>query len=189
MAETPRTRRPSKRREKRPPIASPEEDPNVEAPGFASPPCLMHEVDPAYFGALPVNELIGLLNALLEAERAGVRVTAAYGAEIADPAARDALREVGIDEARFCAMLTRHVERLGGAPSKATGAFAGKAVAVAGDAARLDFLNRGQGWVVKRLKEMLPRIADAALHADLADMLDVHERNIARCAGLSGAGR
>jgi hypothetical protein len=145
---------------------------------------MMHEVDPAYFGAMPAGELIDLLNALLEAERAGVRVTSVYGAEAADPASREALREVGIDEARFCAMLTRQVERLGGAPSKATGAFAGKAIAVAGDAARLDFLNRGQGWVVKRLKEVLPKIADEQLHADLKDMLDVHERNIARCAGL-----
>ena len=116
-----------------------------------------------------------------------MRVNAVYGAEAADPAARTALREVGIDEARFCAMLTRHVERLGGTPSKATGAFVDKALAVSGDAPRLDFLNRGQGWVVKRLNEMLPKIADAALHADLANMLDVHERNIARCAALAGA--
>jgi hypothetical protein len=177
MVEIPRTKRPSTK-------ASRDENPNAEAQGFASPPCMMHEVDPAYFGAMPAGELIDLLNALLEAERAGVRVTSVYGAEAADPASREALREVGIDEARFCAMLTRQVERLGGAPSKATGAFAGKAIAVAGDAARLDFLNRGQGWVVKRLKEVLPKIADEQLHADLKDMLDVHERNIARCAGL-----
>jgi len=173
----------------RPPVAPPEEDPNVDAHGFASPPCLMHEVDPSYFGAMPADELVQLLNTLLEAERAGVRVTASYGAEAADPAARTALREVGIDEARFCAMLTRHVERLGGVASKATGAFVDKALAVSGDAPRLDFLNRGQGWVVKRLRETLPKIADAQLHADLADMLAVHERNIARCAGLGGERR
>jgi hypothetical protein len=177
------------RKRARPPIAPPEEDPNVEAHGFASPPCLMHEVDPAYFGAMPTDEQVALLNTLLEAERAGVRVTAAYGADAADPAARTALREVGLDEARFCAMLTRHIERLGGAPSKATGAFVEKALAVTGDAPRLDFLNRGQGWVAKRLKEALPRIADAQLHADLHDMLAVHERNIARCAELTGGGR
>jgi len=176
-------------RSKRTPVAPPEEDPNVEAHGFASPPCLMHEVDPAYFGAMPNDELVTLLNTLLEAERAGVRVTAAYGAEAADPAARTALREVGIDEARFCAMLTRHVERLGGVASKATGAFVDKALAVSGDPPRLDFLNRGQGWVVKRLKEALPQIADPQLHADLTDMLEVHERNIARCAGLGGGER
>ena len=179
-----------KRQSKGRAIAPPEEDPNVEAHGFASPPCLMHEVDPAYFGAMPNDELlVQLLNTLLEAERAGVRVTAAYGAEAADPAARTALREVGLDEARFCAMLTRHVARLGGVASKATGAFVDKALAVSGDAPRLDFLNRGQGWIVKRLKEALPKIADAQLHADLADMLDVHERNIARCAGLGGGER
>ena len=168
----------------RPEIAPPEEDPNAEAPGYASPPCFMHEVDPAYAGAMPADELIALLNQLAEAERAGARVTAAYGGDAADPSLRTALREVGRDEARFCAMLSRHVERLGGAPSHATGAFLEKALAVEGDAARLAFLNRGQGWVVRKLRETLPKIADDRLHADLADMLAVHERNIARCDAL-----
>ena len=34
----------------RPPIAPPEEDPNVTPIETASPPCFMHEVDPAYMG-------------------------------------------------------------------------------------------------------------------------------------------
>jgi hypothetical protein len=171
---------------RRPDIAPPEEDPNAEAPGYASPPCMMHEMDPAYAGVLPRDELIALLNQLAEAERAGVRVTAAYGGDAADEAVRRALREVGLDEARFCAMLTRHVERLGGRPSHATGAFVEKALAVEGDGARLAFLNRGQGWVVRKLREALPRIADDALHADLAEMLAAHERNIGRCEALAG---
>ncbi|HEY9539453.1 MAG TPA: DUF6306 domain-containing protein, partial [Kiloniellaceae bacterium] len=93
-------------------------------------------------------------------------------------------REVAMDEARFCGMLTRHVTRLGGTPSRATGAFYDKVVALDSPADRLALVNRGQGWVVRRLREALGRIADGALQSDLEDMLQVHESNIARCNAL-----
>ena len=44
--------------------------------------------------------------------------------------------------------------------------------------ARLVFLNRGQGWVVRKLREMMPRIPDDALYVDLAHMLSSHVANI-----------
>ena len=47
---------------------------------------------------------------------------------------------------------------------------------------RIAFLNRGQGWVVRKLKEMLPKVRDDALHRDLADMLRSHEINIERAS-------
>jgi NAD(P)H-dependent flavin oxidoreductase YrpB (nitropropane dioxygenase family) len=40
------------------------------------------------------------------------------------------------------------------------------------------FLNRGQGWVVRKLKALLPTIRDEAIHADLAAMLVSNETNI-----------
>jgi hypothetical protein len=49
--------------------------------GYSSPPCYAHEIAPDYFGkpqTMPTEELISLLNALLEAERAGARVLAAF---------------------------------------------------------------------------------------------------------------
>ncbi|HEY1710784.1 MAG TPA: DUF6306 domain-containing protein [Rhizomicrobium sp.] len=45
--------------------------------------------------------------------------------------------------------------------------------------ARVAFINRGQGWVVKKLREMLPKVRDDAMHADFKAMLDGHETNIA----------
>ena len=45
---------------------------------------------------------------------------------------------------------------------------------------RLDFLNRGQAWVVRRLEALIPRIQDAQIRADLALMLDAHRSNIKR---------
>src|SRR3546814_2777322 len=45
----------------------------AEEEGYASPPCSMHELDPAYLGYLSTAETIELLNELLEGERAGAR--------------------------------------------------------------------------------------------------------------------
>jgi hypothetical protein len=151
--------------------------------GFASPPCFMHELDPAWMGYFPRDELLALLNLLLEGERAGARGVGALG-RTAEPHHRDVLSDVARDEARYCAMLTGHIERLGGTASRETGAFYDKLLAAPTAADRLHLLDRGQGWVVRKLREALPRIGDDALHADLREMLVTHERNIVRCNAL-----
>ncbi len=45
--------------------------------------------------------------------------------------------------------------------------------------ARIAFLNRGQGWVVRKLRDMIPRVRDSALVLDLDRMLSSHVANIA----------
>lgn len=156
--------------------------------GYASPVCYAAEMDPGYFGYLSRAELLELLNTLLEAERAGAKVAAAWEGEAAEPALRALLAEVKRDEARFVAMLTRLVQRLGGEPSRATGNFVEKALALDGPPGeRLRFLNRGQGWVIRKLAEALPRIPDDSVHGELRDMLEVHEANVARCEAAIGA--
>jgi hypothetical protein len=72
-----------------------------DLPDGASPPCLMGEADPAYFGYLGRSEVLDLLNLLLECERAGARGVAALAARSTDTEIRDALREIAADEARF----------------------------------------------------------------------------------------
>ncbi|MBL26264.1 MAG: hypothetical protein CMM50_01755 [Rhodospirillaceae bacterium] len=148
----------------------------------------MHEVDPAWLGRWPVAEVIDLLNVLLEAERAGAKVTRAMAGDATSPEAREALTDIAGDEARFCAMLSRHVERLGGTPSPKTGAFREKVMALEDEAARLALLDKGQAWVVRKIAEALPHLSDDALHADLVDMLDVHERNLVRSGALRPGG-
>lgn len=126
------------------------------------------------------EELTAFLNELLEAERAGARVAleSARAAETSD--LRGLLTMIQKDEARWCAMLASHIKSLGVRPTTQTGAFYGKAMAIADLRDRIVFLNRGQGWVVRKLREMLPRLHDEQLHADLAEMLRSHEVNIAR---------
>ena len=141
-------------------------------------------MDPAYLGYLGRAELLDLLNLLLECERAGARGVADLAARADAADIRETLREIAQDEARFCAMLSGHIKGLLGTPSEATGGFYDKLIAREGLKAQLDLLDRGQGWVADKLREMLPKIAQEGLHRDLADMLAVHDVNIARARRL-----
>lgn len=147
----------------------------------ASPACFAHEADDRCMGYADRAQLLAALNELLEAERAGARVAqrtmqqAAVGFE-------PLLRTIQRDEARWCGVLTHAIQRLGGEPSRATGAFYAKAMAIDEIPARLAFLNRGQQWVVRKLQALLPRVGAAQLQAGLGAMLAAHEANIARVA-------
>src|SRR5205814_9548831 len=96
-----------------------------------SPAYSMHEADDQYMGYASKDELITFLSELLEAERAGARVTleSAHAAE-SGPVA-ELMRNVQHDEARWCGMLSRQLKDLGAAPSRKVGAFYGKAMAIA----------------------------------------------------------
>ena len=157
---------------------------------FGSPACSMREADDAYMGFVGRDELASLLQELLEAERAGARVAleSARGAAAAPVA--ELMRTIHRDEARWCAMLASHIKALGlgRSPSTRVGAFYNKAMAISDLYQRIDFLNRGQPWVVRRLREMLPRLRDEALHQDLSRMLQAHEANIALATGVAHRG-
>lgn len=124
------------------------------------------------------EELAQELNILLEAERAGARVGARLTAEAPDPEFKALARVIHADEIRWCKLLFRALTELGAEPSDKVGDFYQAALAIDGPEARLAFTNRGQGWVAKKLRGLVPRIRDAGLRADLAEMLDAHVRNI-----------
>ena len=124
--------------------------------------------------------LIARLNELLEAERAGARVTRETAREAGSGPMAALMRDIELDEARWCAMLFRHIQALDGKPSAKLGAFHSKAMAIADLGERTRFLNRGQAWVVRKLRELLPQVGDADMRDDLIEMLEAHEANIAR---------
>jgi nitronate monooxygenase len=131
------------------------------------------------------DELARLLDLLLEAERAGAKVLNEFMADY--PSGSEAwqiLRKVQRDEAENCALLMRLARGIGHEPSRATGDFVAKALAVDGNAERLDFLNRGQAWVARKIREALPRIPDGELKSRLIAMQDSHMINIAACEAL-----
>ncbi|MCK9541827.1 MAG: DUF6306 domain-containing protein [Novosphingobium sp.] len=151
----------------------------------SSPTCYGAEADDVYMGYACRDEILTALNELLEAERAGAKVALASRGESAKGGAYARLMgAVRADEARWCAMLSRQIERLEGRPSRRTGTFQEKALAIPDLLERLAFLNRGQAWVVRKLEELLPRVRDDALHGDLREMLASHRENIARAQAL-----
>lgn len=124
------------------------------------------------------HEIVASLNTLLEAERAGARVTLETARQSHHPAIVQLMQHIQQDEARWCAMLLRQIRELGGIASPRMGTFYEKAMAIDDIAERITFLNRGQGWVVRALNELIPKVQDASLSADLHHMLSSHVANI-----------
>ncbi|WP_406624211.1 nitronate monooxygenase [Acidovorax sp. SDU_ACID1] len=122
--------------------------------------------------------VIARLDELLEAERAGARVTLRSSAEAQDQALRALIDAIHRDEVRWCGLLMQAIRTLQGTPSARTGDFYDKAMAVADLRERMAFLNRGQGWVARKLRELLPLVEDAGIRAGLQEMLRSHEENL-----------
>ena len=98
---------------------------------------------------------IDRLNELLEAERAGVETLSRLFPAATGPEMQKLFEDVRDDEAWSCAGLVQSIRTLGGAISEKKGDFAEKVMGEPTLAARLRLLNRGQGWVVKRLDGLL----------------------------------
>jgi nitronate monooxygenase len=129
-------------------------------------------------------ELGGFLNLLLEAERAGAKLISAYLDELPLESARWAgMRAVQLDEARNCAVLLHLLLEAEVTPTPAVGDFYGRGLAIRGWRERVEFLNRGQAWVARRLAAELPRVPENA-RAALQAMLESHVANIGSCEAL-----
>lgn len=130
-------------------------------------------------------DLPAFLDTLLEAERAGAKVLHEFMGDYPKGSPTwQTLRKVQRDEAENCAILMRLAREIGHDPSKATGDFVGKALAITGNAERLDFLDRGQAWVARKIREALPSIPEGELKSRLIAMQDSHMINIAACEAI-----
>lgn len=123
-------------------------------------------------------QLEGFLNTLGEAERAGGRVLHELVEIAATPQLRELLKKVGHDEGYYAGELAAHVRRLGGAPSNKTGDFVEKVRAENDFRSKLELLNRGQHWVIRKIEENLASQSDADLRAFLELMAKGHHQNI-----------
>ena len=124
------------------------------------------------------DELVTELNVLLEAERAGARVGASLLAEAKGGGFEGLARVIHDDEVHWSRALFEALRELGAEPSDKVGDFYERAMAIEGFEARLAFTNRGQGWVVRKLRELIPRVDEPHLHDTLKAMLDAHVVNI-----------
>jgi nitronate monooxygenase len=124
------------------------------------------------------SQLQGFLNSLAEAERAGGRVLHELTELAQSLELREMLKKVGHDEGYYAGELAAHVRRLGGSPSTKTGDFVEKVRAVGDFRGKLELLNRGQRWVIRKIDENVPIIGDAQLKAFLVVMAEGHRVNI-----------
>src|SRR5271167_2426398 len=123
-------------------------------------------------------QLEGFLNTLGEAERAGGRVLHELTEMARQPELRELLKKVGHDEGYYAGELSAHVRRLGDGPSNKTSDFVEKVRAVNDFRGKLELLNRGQRWVIRKIEENLQSLTDADLHAFLDLMAKGHRVNI-----------
>jgi hypothetical protein len=128
---------------------------------------------------------IDRLNELLEAERAGVDTLSRLFPEARGPEMQNLFENVRDDEAWSCAGLVRSIKTMGGTISEKKGDFADKVMAEPTLSARLRLLNRGQGWVVKRLDGLLGETLPEPVSSFLAEMKRRHQDNIAACERLA----
>ncbi len=135
------------------------------------------------------SQLEAFLNSLGEAERAGGRVLHELAGIAQSLELKELLKKVGHDEGYYAGELAAHVRRLGGKASNNTGDFVEKVRAVGDLKGKLELLNRGQRWVIRKIEEQLPALADARLKAFLTVMAQGHRVNIAAVDDALNAGQ
>lgn len=124
------------------------------------------------------HEIIPVLKELLAAERAGARVTIRSMLDCRDTKYREVFQSIYQDEVRWCEMLATWLYRMGQTPSRRVGNFYEKAIKIRDLEERIGFLNKGQAWVVKKIKQLAITNSNTALQEDLNDMLINHVANI-----------
>ncbi len=149
---------------------------------YTSPPCFMHELEFDYiFHSTP--EVLRLLNELLEDQRAGVKAVSEMWPRTVDLTARALLKDIVRDESRHCAMLTRHILRLGGRASNETGPFLA-ALRAARSTAYIELMTRRQHRIMRQVHANRHRINDLALRWDLEEMAAKHVMHNSLCEDL-----
>ncbi|MDH2240969.1 DUF6306 domain-containing protein [Pseudomonas sp. GD03909] len=120
-----------------------------------------------------------LLQDLLSAERAGAKVAGDSLQQPCTPEQRQLLEQVRHGEIESCKLLLECLQLRGLEPNKDIGAFYGKAMAIESMDDRLPFVDKGQQWVIRKLREYLPGCEDPELRSRLERMLHIHEENSA----------
>jgi hypothetical protein len=106
-------------------------------------------------------------------------VAARLMSQVGDPGLQQLSGVIHGDEVKWCRMLFEALEALKAKPSEVIGPFYDKASAIPDPLERIAFLNRGQAWVVRKLRDLTPKVRDDRLHRNLQEMLAAHEQNIA----------
>jgi len=122
--------------------------------------------------------MVGRMEELLEAERAGVKCLIPLAADAPAGEKKDLLVRLRNDEGRFCAGLVKLIAARGAVPHQRVGPFADKVLALPTEAERLALLIKGQAWVVRKIDEIPAGEMTGDEKAFFADMREAHVVNI-----------
>lgn len=121
--------------------------------------------------------LIEALGELLSAERAGVQVATASLAEAQTDLQRSVLERIRQGEADSCKRLRECLALLGVEPGHERGAFYEKCMGIADLGDRLELVDRGQRWVIRKLEALLTSVDHPEIRQQLQAVLRTHEIN------------
>jgi bacterioferritin (cytochrome b1) len=124
------------------------------------------------------QELIDLLNALLEAERAGVETANHLLKQYPSEELDKQYKQLKKDEAWSCAGLHQAILREGGEPSMKTGDFVDKVMELDTLREKLILLNKGQAWVARKIDQAIAFGTLPETETFLTEMKNVHHTNI-----------
>ncbi len=123
--------------------------------------------------------MITILNQLLEAEKAGVLTLDFLKKEYTQ--VELPFNEIKEDEAWSVAGLIASIKRENGVVSTATGDFLDKVKVKDGLIQRLELLNKGQGWVARKIDDLLAMDIQQETRDFLTEMKVKHLENIQAC--------
>jgi bacterioferritin (cytochrome b1) len=124
------------------------------------------------------KELIELLNALLEAERAGVETANHLIKDYQLEELDSQYKQLKKDEAWSCAGLHKAILREGGVPSRQVGDFIGKITALETLNDKLKLLIKGQAWVARKIDLAISYGTEPETEEFLKEMKEKHDVNI-----------
>ncbi len=122
--------------------------------------------------------MVGRMEELLEAERAGVRCLIPLARDAQEGAKKELLVHLCNDEGRFCAGLVRLIAARGAMPHRRVGAFAEKVLALPTEAQRIALLVKGQAWVVRKIDEIPEGEMTDEERKFFVEMREAHVANI-----------
>jgi nitronate monooxygenase len=125
--------------------------------------------------------MIERMQALLEAERAGVACLSVMAEKAASGEMKEFLVKLRNDEGRFCAGLYQLIRSRGATPRQSVGPFADKVLMLKEESERLTLLNKGQAWVVRKIDEIPPSEMTPGEKTFFAEMREAHVANIEAC--------
>jgi hypothetical protein len=157
-------------------VAGPDEDPNISAVAYASPPCFMHELSPDFADHGASSTLLPLLQDLYECWMAGIPVLTGLREAVTGGEISKALHGICIEDIRFCEFLREQLLYLGATVRVRGGDNSAQPLHPQNAHDELRALCEGRDRMVHRMSMEIPAVREYRLRSELSAMISAHQR-------------